>query len=390
MTPGARVAAAIAILDDIAAGQSAEQTLTRWGRQNRYAGSKDRAAVRDHVFDVLRRKRSAAAFGGGSDGRALMLGILRQDGLDVDELFSGEGHAPARLSEAERGFEPPTLTKGEVWNLPDWLVDVFQSSLGDHAGATALALQTRAPVTLRVNLARTTVDQAREALRAEGIETELNTLTDAALTVTAGSRKIRQSALYANGLLELQDAASQAVVALIPPGGRVLDFCAGGGGKSLALAMDPTRSVYAHDANVGRMRDLPERASRAGVVIERLTDQQISDAPPFDVVLCDVPCSGSGAWRRNPDAKWVLSHSQVDALTKVQDTILDQAAQMLRPGGVLVFATCSVLEIENEARVARFLARHRGWHCRVQRRFDVDQSGDGFFTAQLSDDYITL
>lgn len=386
MTPGARVAAAIAVLDDIAAGQSAEQTLTRWGRQNRYAGSKDRAAVRDHVFDVLRRKRSAAAFGGGTDGRALMLGVLRQDGLKVDDLFSGEGHAPGRLSEAERNFEPPILTKGEAWNLPDWLVDAFQSSLGDHADATATTLQTRAPVTLRVNLARKTVDQAREALRAEGIETELNSLTEAALTVTAGSRKIRQCTLYTNGLLELQDAASQAVVSLMPPGGRVLDFCAGGGGKSLALAMDATRSVFAHDANVARMRDLPERASRAGVVIEILTDQQMSDAPPFDVVLCDVPCSGSGAWRRNPDAKWILNQSQVEALTMIQDNILDQAVQLLRPGGVLVFATCSVLEIENEARVAGFLARHKGWNCRLQRRFDVDQSGDGFFTAQLSAD----
>jgi 16S rRNA (cytosine967-C5)-methyltransferase len=187
-------------------------------------------------------------------------------------------------------------------------------------------------------------------------------------------------------LLELQDAASQAVVSLMPPGGRVLDFCAGGGGKSLALAMDATRSVFAHDANVARMRDLPERASRAGVVIEILTDQQMSDAPPFDVVLCDVPCSGSGAWRRNPDAKWTLNQSQVEALTMIQDNILDQAVQLLRPGGVLVFATCSVLEIENEARVAGFLARHKGWNCRLQRRFNVDQSGDGFFTAQLSAD----
>ena len=168
MTPGARIAAAMDILGDMSEGMAAEQALTRWARRSRFAGSKDRAAIRDHVFDLLRQRRSAAHFGKGDSPRALMTGLLHQQGADLGALFNGQGHAPEPLSPEEAEFPPPPTEDGILWNLPDWLVPEFESALGPSAEPTALALQQRAPVTLRVNHARADRDAVRERL-AKGI-----------------------------------------------------------------------------------------------------------------------------------------------------------------------------------------------------------------------------
>ena len=384
MRPGARVAAAIEILEDINEGLAAEQALTRWARRSRYAGSKDRAAIRDHVFDVLRCKPLAAHYGRGHDGRALMLGLLHLQQADIESLFSGDGHAPSPLTPEEAEFPSPPEGTAVQWCLPEWLVPLFKASLGTEAAATARALQSRAPTVLRVNLARTNRDDVRIMLADQGVETQINPLGDAALTVTDGLRRIRNSDCYADGLVELQDAASQAVVAALPAGGRVLDYCAGGGGKALALAMDETRSVFAQDVDPTRMADLPNRAARAGAQVQMVETQELAEHSPFDVVLCDAPCSGSGAWRRAAEGKWTLTSTRLDALTQIQDSILDAAADLVAPQGVLAYATCSILTVENEDRVKAFLDRNDGWQCTYQRRFDVDTCGDGFFTAQLT------
>ncbi|OAN76684.1 SAM-dependent methyltransferase [Sulfitobacter sp. EhC04] len=383
MTPGARVAAAIEILDDIQGGQAAEQALTRWARRSRFAGSKDRAAIRDHVFDVLRCRPLAAHFGRGETGRMLMLGLLHLQKADIAALFSGEGHAPEPASAAKLDFPAPPQDRATLWCLPEWLLAPFEASLGDDAARTADALQARAPTVLRVNLARIERQAAGELLREQGIDTAVNPLADAALTVIEGQRRIRNSAAYAEGLIELQDAASQAVVAALPTGGRVLDYCAGGGGKSLALAMDPARQVTAHDVAPARMADLPTRAARAGVTVEMAETATLADAAPYDVVLCDAPCSGSGAWRRAAEGKWTLTPARLDELTAIQDDILDRAAALVAPSGVLAYATCSVLRAENEDRLAAFLSRHPGWTCVFAHRFTVDAAGDGFYTAHL-------
>lgn len=386
MTPGARVAAAIEILDEMSEGFAAEQALTRWARRSRFAGSKDRAAVRDHVFDLLRRKRTAAHFGKGHSGRALMIGLLHDQGAPLDLLFAGDGYTPAPLSDDEADFPDAPTETAVVWNLPDWLMDDFRDSLGDKAEATAMALQDRAPVFLRVNMQKTDRQGAVAALADDGIETAPNPLTDSALTVTEGVRKIRNSNAFLTGLVELQDAASQAVVAALPAGGRVLDYCAGGGGKALALAMDPTRSVAAHDIEPKRMADLPNRAARADVQIEIVETHALASKAPFDVILCDAPCSGSGSWRRAAEGKWTLDAERIETLTRTQDQILSNAAQLLAPDGVLAFATCSILRPENEDRVAKFLADHPEFQCTFQRRFDVGPEGDGFFTAHFTRD----
>jgi len=383
MTPGARVAAAIEVLQEMAEGLAAEQALTRWARRSRFAGSKDRAAIRDHVFDVLRCKRTAAHYGRGDSPQALMIGLLQTQGADLAALFSGEGHAPLPLAPHELDFPAPPTDEATVWNMPDWLVPHLKDSLGEGAAQAAIALQSRAPVFLRVNTPKATRSEAMETLSEAGVVTEPNPLCDTALTVTEGARKIRNSSAYLDGLVELQDAASQAVVAALPTGGRVLDYCAGGGGKALALAMDAERKVLAHDIDPRRMADLQPRAERADVKITQLNTGDLEGAAPFDTILCDAPCSGSGSWRRAAEGKWTLTEARLAELTTVQDAILDQAAALLTAKGTLAYATCSVFRCENEDRVAAFLNRHQGWKCTYQRRFDIGPEGDGFFAAHL-------
>ncbi|MFK7835783.1 MAG: RsmB/NOP family class I SAM-dependent RNA methyltransferase [Sulfitobacter sp.] len=386
MTPGARVAAAIEILHDMEEGLAAEQALTRWARRSRFAGSKDRAAIRDHVFDVLRQRNLAVHYGKSTTPRALLIGMLYVQDADLATLFTGEGHAPPPLSEAEQQFPDAPLDQSTRWNLPDWLIPHFAQSLGEAAEKTALSLQSRAPVFLRVNTSKSTRPQAIAQLAEEGITTAENPLSDTALTVLEGARKIRNSNTYLTGLVELQDGASQAVVSNLPAGGRVLDYCAGGGGKALALAADQSRAVFAHDIDPRRMSDLPQRAMRAGARITQLSTQHIEDSTPFDVVLCDAPCSGSGAWRRSAEGKWTLTPERLQALTDLQDSILDKAVRFVAPGGLLCFATCSVLQVENEDRLDAFVSRHPDWRVSLQKRFDVGPDGDGFFTAHLMRD----
>lgn len=389
MTPAARVAAAIAVLDRILGGEPAERALTNWARGSRFAGSGDRAAVRDLVFDVLRRRRSCAAPGGGETGRALLLGLLRGQGTDPAGLFTGEGHAPAPLSAEEaEGQAEGELADAVRLDLPDWLMPELRRSLGADLDAVAELLRTRAPVGLRVNLARAGHAEADAALLEDGIVSEPHPLAASARVVTGNARRIGGARAYREGLVELQDPASQAVAeALLPvaPGARILDFCAGGGGKALALAGATGLPVAAHDADPRRMRDLPARAARAGAEIACLSAAEVRAGAPWDLVLADAPCSGSGAWRRQPEAKWTLSPARLEALGAVQGEILEAASQLVAPGGRLAYATCSLLEAENGDPVRAFLARGGGrWRCLSERRISPLEGADGFFVSILA------
>lgn len=381
MTPAARVSAAIEVLDRILAGAPAEQALTNWGRASRFAGSGDRSAVRDLVYDALRCRRSYAAWGGADTGRGLMLGALRAAGADPATLFTGLAHAPAPEHAGESGAAP---VGAAALDLPDWLLPRLEAALGPDLRPVALALRERAPVFLRVNLRRATLAQAIAALQADGVEAVAHHLAETALLVTSGARKVQSGQAYLSGLVELQDAASQAVVNALPlqDGMRVLDHCAGGGGKTLAMAARANLSLFAHDVSPSRMRDLPQRAARAKVKVT-LTDHPESLAP-FDLVLADAPCSGSGSWRRDPQGKWALTPERLTQITAVQDQILDRIAPMVAPRGVLAYVTCSLLQEENEDRIAAFLARHPDWQLIQNQRFTPLSGGDGFFAAQLT------
>lgn len=378
MTPAARIAAAMPLLDLILAGEPAEKVLTGWGRANRYAGSGDRAALRDLVYLALRRRRSLAALGGADTGRGLMLGALREAGEDPGLIFTGQGHAPAPLGPEDAGRPPDAA---EALDLPDWLIPAFRQSLGPEAEAVAHSLRNRAPVFLRVNLLKATPESAIAALARDGIGATPHPLAATALEVTEGARKIQQSAAYLDGLVELQDAASQAVVQELPlvAGSKVLDYCAGGGGKTLALAARLGGPVSAHDANPGRMRDLPDRARRAGARV-RLEDQPGRQAP-YDLVLADAPCSGSGSWRRDPQGKWLLTPQRLTETITVQAEILDRIAPLVAPGGHLAYATCSLLDCENSDQIQGFLGRTSGFSLISQHRFTPQSGGDGFYLA---------
>ncbi|WP_372605148.1 RsmB/NOP family class I SAM-dependent RNA methyltransferase [Actibacterium sp.] len=387
MTPAARIAAAIQVLDSVLAGDAAERLLTTWGRQNRFAGSKDRAAIRDHVFDALRCRRSYAALGGAETGRGLMLGALRAQGVDPDEVFTGLAYAPAALTEAERAA-PPTLTdlpEAVALDCPDWLEPALRDSLGDDFAPVLTALQHRAPVFLRVNLRKTTRDAAQAALAAESIVTAPHPLSETALEVLENPRKVQTSEAYQDGLVELQDAASQAVTDLLPlrDGIRVLDLCAGGGGKTLAMAGRAEARFFAHDAAPQRLRDLPVRANRAGVKVEVLQGDAPETLPEFDLVLTDVPCSGSGAWRRSPEGKWRLTRAALDDLLQIQSGILDRAAGLVAPDGVLAYATCSLLDEENAGQINAFLARTPGFSRVSGHSLTPIDGGDGFHLTLL-------
>ncbi|MEC9196510.1 MAG: RsmB/NOP family class I SAM-dependent RNA methyltransferase [Pseudomonadota bacterium] len=382
MTPAARVQAAIEVLDRIISGDAAENALTTWARGARYAGSKDRAAVRDHVFDVLRCWRSCAALGGGDDGRALMLGLLRAQGGDVPAMFSGEGHAPEPLTDTEMAAcEAPQ--GAAALDLPEWLWPLWKSSLGDQAEATALAQRTRADVFLRVNLAAATVDEATTVLAEDGIVTQPHPLSPTAMRVVENARRVHQNRAYQDGLVELQDAASQALVDRLPlpEGGRVLDYCAGGGGKSLAMAALCRAQYYAHDIDVRRMKDLPDRAERAGARVQLLSPTELKAAGQFDLVLCDAPCSGSGSWRRAPEGKWLLSEERLHDLCDIQAEILDKAKDLVAAGGVLAYATCSVLSAENQDQSLKFVSENPDWQQLDQVQFLPEDGGDGFYCA---------
>ncbi|HEY9039354.1 MAG TPA: RsmB/NOP family class I SAM-dependent RNA methyltransferase [Roseovarius sp.] len=387
MTPGARIQAAIEILDHIASGEPAEKALIGWARRSRFAGSGDRAAVRDHVFQALRCWRSYACHGGGETGRARMIGALRAADIDTGTLFSGVGHAPDPLSAAEHeaGSAP---TGADACDMPEWLLDLFRASLGNKAEATAQALRQRAPVMLRVNRRKVDRDGAIVALADEDISSAAHPIADMALIVTHGARRVARSRAYLEGLIELQDGSSQAAMdgITLPPAARVLDYCAGGGGKSLALAARNDAQIFAHDADPARMQDLPDRAARAGVDFTVMNTLPAPNKSPFDMVLCDVPCSGSGTWRRAPEAKWRLTPERLTDLTRLQGEILAAAADFVAPGGQLIYATCSVLAAENENQIDAFLSKAAGWVRRESHRFDVTDGGDGFFVAHLERD----
>jgi 16S rRNA (cytosine967-C5)-methyltransferase len=203
------------------------------------------------------------------------------------------------------------------------------------------------------------------------------------LEVTDNARKIQSSAPFRDGLVELQVAASQAVVEALPlrDGLKVLDLCAGGGGKTLAMAARARLALYAHDADPKRMADLPARAARAGAKL-RLTEMPEA-AGPFDLVLADVPCSGSGSWRRAPEGKWRLSPERLQQLVNIQAQIIDQASRLIGKGGVLAYATCSMLRCENDAQIDGFLSRNSAFAETSRHRFTPLSGGDGFFLAIL-------
>lgn len=392
VTPAARVQAAIDIFDLWQSGdEGLDRVLAGWGRANRYAGSGDRRAIADLVYDAVRRLRSAAWVAGApepADGRMVLLGSLILDGHDLASLFTGQGHAPAPLSEAERAClgrplaEAPRAIRRD---LPDWLAPRL-----DHLPDAAIeASRSRAPLFLRANTLRADPATVIATLRQDGIETAPGPHTASCLRVLSGAPGVARSRAYLQGMVEMQDAASQAAAAHAGarPGETVLDFCAGAGGKTLAFAaaMGNDGALHAHDIAPQRLAQLDERARRAGARIAcHAPDSLAALRGRCDLVFVDAPCSGSGAWRRNPDAKWRLTPGRLQALIELQSAILRNAAAMVRSGGRLVYATCSVLEAENAAQISALCASLTDWRpARPALVLLPGPDGDGFFASEM-------
>jgi len=388
MTPNARIASAILIIDSIIAGDPAEKVLTNWARKSRFAGSSDRSAVRDIVYDCLRSLNSFGTLGGNKTGRGVIIGYLLFSNKEPNLFFNGIGYGPSELTPSELSHIDLTQNESsplEVLDLPDCLLDELKDSLGESFYSVNNTLKQRAPFYIRVNLSKATLDEVQLILRDEGIETDLDDACVTALKVLSNPRKVKQSDAYKTGLLDIQDLNSQISCRTIPleNGWKLLDFCAGGGGKSLALSDRFSGTIDAYDKDFLRMKDIPVRSDRAGVTINLLSNDDIRTVSSYDLVICDVPCTGSGAWRRNPDAKWTLTTDNYEALKKTQQEILDDASKLVSGNGVLVYMTCSLLKAENSDQVEAFLLRNSDWEVVFQESFPLSNSGDGFFVTHL-------
>jgi 16S rRNA (cytosine967-C5)-methyltransferase len=384
VTPAARIQAAIDLLAEIEALDApADRQAGEYFRGRRYIGSKDRRAVGDRVYAVLRSRsrldwwlERGSGEAGGVRGRLVaFLSLCREEGAEaLAALFDGEGHHPAPLSAEELAFaqaldgedldhsEQPDWVRHE---LPEWLWTRFESSLGQAASSELAGLNQEAPLDLRANSLKTDRAGALAALAADGIEAEPTPLSPLGLRI-AGRRVLPNLSAYRDGLVEVQDEGSQLVALLTDarPGMRVADLCAGAGGKALALAaaMENRSGLAALDRDARRLERARPRLMRAGateVELRQLPGQGDTwwreAAGSFDRVLVDAPCSGSGAWRRNPDARWRLSEAALERHRNSQAGVLSRAATLVAPGGRLVYATCSLLDEENSDQVARFL-----------------------------------
>ena len=382
MTPGARLAGVIEVLDAIRASAApADEVLKAWGRARRFAGSKDRRAIAEQVYAVLRARTRLAWTMGADSGRDLVLAALREQGLEIDgieALFDGENHAPAPLSADERarllspGEPPPQWVAAGV---PDFALPMFQAQFGEAWWAEARALTaSRAPLDLRVNSLRGEVEQALSLLRTDGLEPQRTPFSARGLRLPAElAADVTRLRAFSTGWVEVQDEASQIAAALAGarPGMTVVDYCAGGGGKTLALgaamrATDdavPGTRLVASDVNPRRLEAMAPRLQRADVTAEvrRLgpAGEGMDDlAERADLVFVDAPCSGSGAWRRHPEGTWRVTAETVARLSLQQRAILDRAASLTAPGGRLIYATCSVLAAENAQVACAFELDH--------------------------------
>jgi 16S rRNA (cytosine967-C5)-methyltransferase len=453
MTPGARLSAAIEVLEQaFAAPLPADAILEAYFRRRRYAGSGDRTAVRERVYGILRRRArlewALERAGASPSPRLLELAdLIVGDGLDADEaerLFASSRHAPEALADAERraaaalqgcGLEDSSMPDWVRFEYPEWLDRSSRATFGPSLAAEMAALNTPAPLDLRVNIAKASREEALAALRAEKIAAEPTALSpwgvrvaDQPRTRSSGTRhagrrafarrapNIDASDVFKQGWIEVQDEGSQVAAALVGarPGMTVVDYCAGAGGKTLALAALMMRAgrldgrLIAGDASAERLERMTERLARAGVAgVRRVVVDEDSASPPelaeaADRVLVDAPCSGSGAWRRDPLAKWRLDAARLADLVARQGRILAAAARLVRPGGRLIYVTCSILPEENEMRITSFLDHDRsfgvvplarvwretlGGKVLTENRFlrltPASTGTDGFFVAVL-------
>ncbi|MEM7663476.1 MAG: RsmB/NOP family class I SAM-dependent RNA methyltransferase [Pseudomonadota bacterium] len=378
MRDGGRIAAAIEVLADVLTRHQPVKSAARdWGKRARYAGAKDRAWVSGLVLDALRKRNSIAHAMSSEEPRALVLGALafswRWDIRQIDSAMDTE-HAPDPLTLEERErlvmAPDPTVSSHVSGDFPEWLAPHLERAFGEDAVIEAQSMAVRADVDLRVNTLKVDAEKAGKALQsAKAIPSPL---LKNAFHIPAPDPSKRETSLqsipaYSKGWVEVQDAGSQiaAAAANVQPGEQVLDYCAGGGGKTLAVAaaLGGKGQVFAYDIDGRRLSALIPRLKRSGahnvqLCHPREPEQLEALKGSMDVVFIDAPCTGTGTWRRRPDSKWRLKSAALDRRITEQTEILEAASDFVKPGGRLIYVTCSFLMEEDEDRVAEFLKAH--------------------------------
>src|SRR5690348_1027909 len=379
MTPAARLSAAIELIDTIEAQRApAAKALKDWGTSHRFAGSGDRAAIAGLVWDVLRRRASSAWVMDDDAPRSRVLGMLKVErGLDaaaIAALCDGSRFAPQPLTEAERSAlttrSPDDAPAPVAGDYPEWLDPYLAKVFGEDRAAEAAAMASRAPLDLRVNTLKAKREKVLASLKHLGAHETPWSQVGLRIELGADARNpgIHAEEDFIKGLVEVQDEGSQlaALFSAAKPGEQVIDLCAGAGGKTLALAamMQGKGRLIATDHDKRQLAPIYERLSRAGVHNADVRAPK-GDADPLadirasaDLVLIDAPCTGTGTWRRNPDAKWRMRPGALELRLKDQTAVLERAAGLVKPGGRIAYITCSVLPPENANQVRAFVARH--------------------------------
>ncbi len=392
MTPGARIQAAIELLEAVwSTDEPADRITEEYFRKRRYAGAGDRRAVNERLYNVLRHRarldwwieRTGAGPDAGPRTRVIAELALEQKSSpeETEKLFSGATHCAGELSgpekELARALYGRPLNHADMpgpvaMEYPDWMDRSFRSLWSGRLAQEMSALNQQAPVDIRVNTLKTTPEQALGSLRDDYVEAEPTPLSPIGLRLT-GKTRLAGTHAYRKGWIEVQDEGSQliALLAGARPGMKVVDFCAGAGGKALAMAACMgvegriEGELWACDISGYRLERAVPRLNRAGaekvqtkVVAARNDEWVAANAGTQDRVLCDVPCTSTGAWRRDPDARWRFTPDDLDDLLAQQQRILDTAQILVKPGGRLIYATCSLLQEENERQMAWFLEKY--------------------------------
>lgn len=424
MTPAARTQAVIEILEEVLSVPRPADTITSaYFRARRFIGSKDRSAIGARLYAVMREYHRLgwwiARAGCDVNARTLVIAAIAigggEEAKGLNELFSGAKYAPAPMSKEERHLarelagqqlEHPEMPLRERMECPEWAFAPLKEALNGTFETEMGSMMEQAPLDLRVNALKATRDETLARLKKDGFDAHAGKLSPLSIRVF-GRPQIAQHALFRDGVIEIQDEGSQlvALVADAKPGEQVADFCAGAGGKTLALgaAMNNRGRIVALDVLGGRLMRAKERFRRAG--LHNIETRALSSERDkfvkrheghFDLVLVDAPCSGTGTWRRDPDKRWRQLGPGISELVPLQRSILESAMRMVRPGGRLVYATCSLLPEENERQVENFLESHPDFSLRPAKQVleipgasdnlnltPAKHGTDGFFAAVM-------
>ena len=377
----------IEILDTYLNEAKIDFVLKKWAIKHRFAGSSDRRKIKDIIFDIIRQKKSCEHVGGGFSGRNLLIGYLKLKGTELSSVFDNSKFGPEELTIKEQNINVDLSNLSNIYELdfPSWLIPILRRSLLNEFSNVVKTLRNRSHIQLRVNLKKISRLNAMKKLQKNNIECEINELCSTALNVLNGAQHILTSQCFENGFVELQDAGSQLVSGLIEINynDKVLDMCAGAGGKSLAISCgaEQDATYFAWDVNFDRMKDIDARSKRAGVKIEKVI--KLSSKSFYNKIIIDAPCSGSGSWRRDPEGKWRLDEDILENYVKTQKELILKGLKLLAPRGQILYITCSILDIENDKLIDDLISSVLSLKLVRSISLVPSSKSDGFYGAVL-------